>query len=112
MKRNEILESAAAIVTGERNRQYGAPEDNFCVIADYWSTYLSRHNGGHVVFITPTDVAVMMALFKIGRRVYGGQLRGLMRVRGVRGGTRGGVAAGITNQTGNTGETERVSPLA
>lgn len=73
MKRNEILESAAALVTGERNRQYGAPEDNFCVIADYWSTYLSRHNGGHMVFITPTDVAVMMTLFKIGRITTAGE---------------------------------------
>ena len=67
MKRNEILESAAAIITEDRNKQYGEPEDNFGVIAEYWSTYLSRHNGGRMVFITPADVAVMMALFKIGR---------------------------------------------
>lgn len=73
MKRNEILESAAAIITKDRNKQYGEPEDNFCVIADYWSTYLSRHNGGRTVFITPADVAVMMALFKIGRITTAGE---------------------------------------
>ena len=35
MKRNEILENAAEIITTDRNKQYGEPEDNFCVIADY-----------------------------------------------------------------------------
>ena len=67
MKRNEILEAAAKIVTGGRNKQYGEPEDNFAVIAEYWSTYLSQHNGGRVILLTPMDVAIMMALFKIGR---------------------------------------------
>lgn len=73
MKRNEILESAAEIITNGRNKQYGEPEDNFCVIADYWSTYLSRHNGGRVVFITPMDVAIMMSLFKLGRITTAGE---------------------------------------
>lgn len=67
MKRDEILETAAKIVTGGRNKQYGEPEDNFAVIAEYWSTYLSQHNGGRVILLTPMDVATMMALFKIGR---------------------------------------------
>ena len=38
MKRSEILETAAKIVTGGKNKQYGEPEDNFAVIAEYWST--------------------------------------------------------------------------
>lgn len=67
MKRSEILETAAKIVTGGRNKQYGEPEDNFSVIAEYWSTYLSQHNGGRMILLTPKDVATMMALFKIGR---------------------------------------------
>lgn len=67
MKRAEILETAAKIVTGGKNKQYGEPEDNFAVIAEYWSTYLSQHNGGRVILLTPMDVAIMMALFKIGR---------------------------------------------
>lgn len=67
MKREEILETAAKIVTGGKNKQYGEPEDNFAVIAEYWSTYLSQHNGGRAVLLTPMDVALMMVLFKLGR---------------------------------------------
>ena len=67
MKRDEILKTAEEIVTKGRNVQYGEPENNFAVIAEYWSTYLSQHNGGRVILLTPMDVAIMMALFKIGR---------------------------------------------
>ena len=75
MKRAEILETATKIVMGGRNKQYGEPEDNFAVIAEYWSTYLSQHNGGRVILLTPMDVAIMMALFKIGRITTAGELR-------------------------------------
>lgn len=67
MKRDEILKTAEEIVTKDRNVQYGEPEDNFGVIAEYWSTYLSQHNGGRAVLLTPMDVALMMVLFKLGR---------------------------------------------
>ena len=73
MKRDEILETAAKIVTGGRNKQYGEPEDNFAVIAEYWSTYLSQHSGGRVILLTPMDVAIMMALLKIGRITTAGE---------------------------------------
>lgn len=73
MKRDEILETAAKIVTGGKNKQYGEPEDNFAVIAEYWSTYLSQHSGGRVILLTPMDVAVMMALLKIGRITTAGE---------------------------------------
>lgn len=67
MKRDEILKAAEEIVTKDRNVQYGEPENNFAVIAEYWSTYLSQHNGGRAVLLTPMDVALMMVLFKLGR---------------------------------------------
>lgn len=67
MKRDEILRTAEEIVTKGRNVQYGEPESNFGVIAEYWSTYLSQHNGGRAVLLTPMDVALMMVLFKLGR---------------------------------------------
>lgn len=67
MKRGEILKTAEEIVTKDRNVQYGEPENNFSVIAEYWSTYLSQHNGGRAVLLTPMDVALMMVLFKLGR---------------------------------------------
>ena len=73
MKREEILENAAKIVTGGRNKQYGEPEANFPVMPEYWSTYLSQHNGGRVILLTPMDVATMMALFKIGRITTAGE---------------------------------------
>ena len=73
MKRDEILKTAEEIVTKDRNVQYSEPEDNFAVIAEYWSTYLSQHNGGRVILLTPMDVAIMMALFKIGRITTAGE---------------------------------------
>ena len=58
--RAEILDAAKAIVTGDREKQYGSPEDNFAVIAEFWTTYI-----GHP--ISSEDVAIMMALLKIAR---------------------------------------------
>ena len=60
MKRTEVLEAAAKIVCGERQENYGTPENNFRQIADLWRAYLH-------IEITPTDVAMMMALLKIAR---------------------------------------------
>ena len=73
MTRAEILDTAKQIVTTDRNARYGEPENNFAVIAEYWSTYLSQHNGGRVILLTPMDVATMMALFKIGRITTAGE---------------------------------------
>lgn len=58
--RAEILDAAKKIVTGDREKQYGRPEDNFNVIARFWTTY-----AGHS--FTPVDVAVMMTLLKVAR---------------------------------------------
>lgn len=55
-----ILEEADKTINGERQDQYGSPEDSFALIANYWSVYLDT-------FITPRDVARMMTLFKIAR---------------------------------------------
>lgn len=58
--RAEILDAAKKIVTGDREKQYGKPEDNFAVIAEFWTTYI-----GHP--ISSEDVAIMMAILKIAR---------------------------------------------
>lgn len=60
MKRPEILEAAQRCVCGDREQDYGSPENNFKRIANLWSAYLQRH-------ITPKDVAAMLALLKIAR---------------------------------------------
>ena len=35
-----ILEEAGRAVNGERQLNYGSPEDNFARIAEFWNTYL------------------------------------------------------------------------
>ena len=60
MNRTEILQAAQKIVCGQREQDYGSPEDNFGAIAALWGTYLG-------IDINADEVAVMMILFKIGR---------------------------------------------
>ena len=69
-----ILEEAASIVDGERQREYGSPAENFFRIAQLWTAYLQgrglidldRTDG-----IMPTDYAWMQALVKIARLEHG-----------------------------------------
>lgn len=60
MSRKELLEKSIAVITKDRNDQYGGMEDNFKLIANYWSTYLNTEVKGH-------DVAIMMAFLKLAR---------------------------------------------
>lgn len=60
MKRAEILEAARVCVCGEREQDYGTPEDSFNLIASLWTVYTN-------VPITTKDVAMMMALLKVAR---------------------------------------------
>lgn len=53
MTRSEILDKAKDIVNGQREQDYGSPEDNFNKIAMLWTVYL-----GHDV--TAKDVVAMM----------------------------------------------------
>ncbi len=66
--REEILRAANACVNGERDGQYGTPEDNFERIASLWNGYL---RGSITRLITPVDVAMMMTLLKVARSVSG-----------------------------------------
>lgn len=58
--RVEALREAARIISGERNKQYGAPEDNFERTAQIWSVILG-------VPISNEDVAMMMVGLKVAR---------------------------------------------
>lgn len=60
MNRSETLDKAKACVCGQRENEYGSPEDNFAAIASFWSVYKG-------VEFTANDVAMMMALLKIAR---------------------------------------------
>lgn len=65
MNREEILHEAEKCVCGQREQDYGTPENNFQLIANLWSIYL-----GHDV--TAIDVAMMMVMLKIARIRTGG----------------------------------------
>ena len=60
MTRPEILDTAKKCVCGDREQDYGTPEQNFDVIAQLWTAFKK-------VPFTAVDVAVFQALVKIGR---------------------------------------------
>lgn len=60
MTRKETLENALKCVCGERQDQYGTPENNFGRIAKLWTAYLGYE-------VSSVDVAMMMAMLKIAR---------------------------------------------
>ena len=61
--RAELLADAEAAVNGDRNADYGDPNQDFKRTAEFWSTFLG-------VAITPTQVGMMMALLKISRSAW------------------------------------------
>lgn len=69
LTRAEVLHRAEQCVCGQREQDYGTPEDNFETIAEFWITYLNRAcvDEEGCVYIDATDVAMMMALLKIAR---------------------------------------------
>ena len=65
--REQLLKDAIGIVTKDRNNVYGPPEDSFTVIGAYWDTYLKHSK---VATVDAADVAIMMALMKMGRLTF------------------------------------------
>ena len=66
MNRKEILEAAQKCVCGDREQDYGSPENSFNTIANLWSVYLAS-TGKLTQIIGPKEVAAMLALLKIAR---------------------------------------------
>lgn len=60
MNRTEILTTAQHAVTVDRAATHGEAEDNFALIAAYWSLHLGQP-------VTARDIGPMMALFKLAR---------------------------------------------
>lgn len=60
MTRANLLDEAKRCVCGQRQDEYGTPENNFKIIAEFWSAYKG-------VSFNAIDVAMMMALLKIAR---------------------------------------------
>lgn len=67
--RESILAEAKKCVCGDRDQQYGSPEDSFKAIAGLWESYLRDKcvSSNATVEVLPEDVAAMMCLFKIAR---------------------------------------------
>ena len=72
MNRAEVLAAAKKCVCGEREQDYGTPEDNFTTIGLLWGVYLrAAHSELQKILpingIEAKDVAVMMSLLKAAR---------------------------------------------
>lgn len=64
--RETVLEEAKRCICQDRQNQYGAPEDSFFTIAQFWSTYLVGEGKlNHI--LSKEDVALMMVLLKVAR---------------------------------------------
>ena len=61
MNRPEILDMAKKCVCGQREQDYGSPENNFERIANLWNAYLGAQT------VNAVDVAMMLGLLKIAR---------------------------------------------
>lgn len=73
LTRADILHAAEKCVCGQRETDYGTPENNFKAIAKLWETYLNKAcTRGVNVRVEAKDVAAMMALLKIARIAAGG----------------------------------------
>lgn len=80
-ERGQILLDAHEIINGDRQQNYGNPEDTHGIIADLWNGYMNsvckawnQNTCGREAFVPPLqgkDVALMMVLFKIGRELNG-----------------------------------------
>jgi hypothetical protein len=62
LPRQQMLEEASGIISGQRDVQYGKPEDNFGRIAKIWSVILG-------IDISTEDVAMLMVGLKVARYV-------------------------------------------
>ena len=68
MTRTETLQAAEKAVNGDRQGEYGTPENNFKNIAGFWSLYLSSRLNKEIE-LQPVDVAVMLDLMKTARLI-------------------------------------------
>ena len=62
--RGDVLKKALKTINGDRQDAYGAPENSFALIGEFWSTYLKEQL---MLTISARQVSEMMMLFKIAR---------------------------------------------
>ena len=66
---DDISREAVEIVTRGRDEDYGHPEDCFEAIARLWNAYLDVRYDGVDLGLQAIDVARMMQLLKLARRI-------------------------------------------
>ena len=64
---NSILVEAARLVDGDRQQDYGHPQDDCKRIATIWSTLLENKLN---VDLTPSEVGAMMIALKLSRTAF------------------------------------------
>ena len=67
--RREILQAAERCVCGDRDQDYGGPENNFALIAELWEPIIRARcvSPGEDVNVDAVTVALLMAELKIAR---------------------------------------------
>lgn len=67
--RETILELAKQIVTQDRNKEYGGPENSFSLIASLWQPIIRDRcvPEGTSVCVDEVTVSLLMALLKVAR---------------------------------------------
>ena len=69
LRGEKLTGGALELINGERQGQYGNPEDSFADIAVAWTIFLQRRYNT-TLFVAPSDVAAMMALLKLMRECH------------------------------------------
>ena len=64
--REDVLTTAADIVTSDRNLEYGPPEQNFTRIADLWNAFLKGRVDPSAP-VLPYETAILVLLIKVAR---------------------------------------------
>ena len=72
MKASDFCDTAAGLISGDRNATHGEAGENHANIAALWNAYLQRRFGTLArVNLTARDAMLMMSLFKIARTMTG-----------------------------------------
>jgi hypothetical protein len=69
MLRGTVLRDAMDTINGERQNTYGAPEDSFALIANFWNLYIWSKREQGQDSLESEDVAMLMVLFKVAREL-------------------------------------------
>lgn len=68
--RAQVLEEAKGLITGDRNKSYGSPTQNFSNTADLWNVQFG-HKFREGEQFTASDVAQAQILLKMARMIAG-----------------------------------------